>query len=44
VFILLGSLLLLSFPLQQTFAQTNESVMVLTTDAIEDLQNGDTDA
>jgi hypothetical protein len=28
----------------QTFAQTNKSVGILITDAIEDLQNGDTNA
>ena len=32
----------MSFPLQQTFAQTNESVKILIDDAIEDLQNNDT--
>lgn len=30
------------YPTQQTFAQTNESVRILITDAIEDLQNNDT--
>jgi hypothetical protein len=38
------SFLPVSFPLQQTFAQTNESVKILITDAIEDVQNGDTNA
>jgi hypothetical protein len=37
------SLLPVSFPLQQTFGQPNESVKILITDAIEDLQNNDTD-
>jgi hypothetical protein len=36
------SLLPVSFPLQQTFAQTDDSVKILITDAIEDLQNNDT--
>lgn len=32
------------YPQRQTSAQTNESVKILITDAIEDLQNGDTNA
>lgn len=42
VFVLLVSLLTAFFPLQQTFAQTDQSVKILITDAIEDLQNNDT--
>jgi hypothetical protein len=44
VFIILISLLPWSFIQQKTHAQTGQSVMILITDAIEDLQNGDTDA
>ena len=41
-FILLISLLPGSFIQQRTFAQTDHSVPLLITDAIEDLQNNDT--
>ena len=42
VFVILISLSPAFFPLQQTFDQTNDSVKILITDAIEDLQNNDT--